>query len=126
MIYLEEVDIMNKDEYVTTAIYNGRMINIWLDYYGQTYFLEYLEDNELKEECVGPYITDCVNYIEWRFGEPEINCPIYHDVITSDIECCTNQNKSFCSKCRKSWNDIDYAALQKRQKELEEILKSKQ
>ena len=108
---------MKQDEYIKTVVYNGRMINIGLDDYGQTYFLEYVEDGELKEECVGPYVTDCEDYIEYRFGNPEINCHIYHDVITSATESCTKKTFAFCSMCRKSLNDVDYAAWQKRQEE---------
>ena len=108
---------MQQEEYIKTIIYNGRMINIGLSDAGQTYFLEYAEDGELKEECVGAYVTDYEDYIEYRFGDPEINCPIYNDVVTTDTECCTQQNRSLCFKCRKSWNDVDYAAWQKRQEE---------
>lgn len=108
---------MKQDEYIKTIIYNGHMINIGLDDYGQTYFIEYAEDGELKEECVGPYVTDYEDYIEWRFGNPEINCPIYYDVVTTDTESCTKLDQAFCDKCRKSWNDVDYAAWQKRNEE---------
>ena len=109
---------MKQEEYIKTIVYNDRMINLGLDDYGQTYFIEYAEDGKLQVECVGPYIADYEDYIEWRFGIPEINCPIYHEVVTTDTECCTKHDKAFClSKCRKSWNDVDYAAWQKRQEE---------
>ena len=108
---------MRQEEYIKTIVYNGQMINIGLDDYGQTYFLEYVEDGELKEECVGPYVTDYEDYIEYRFGNPEINCPIYPDVVTTDTECCTQINKSLCLKCRKRWSNSAYAAWQKRQEE---------
>jgi len=108
---------MRQEEYIKTIVYNNRMINVGLDDYGQTYVIEYLEDGNLKTECVGPYITDYEDYIEWRFGIPEINCSIYNDVTTSDTECCTKLDKSFCNECRKSWNDVDWAALQKRGEE---------
>jgi hypothetical protein len=113
---------MKQEEYIKTVVYNGRMINIGLDDYGQTYFLEYVEDGELKEECVGTYCSDYGDYIKWRFGEPEINCPIYNDVVTTDTECCPNQEMAFCDKCRKRWNDVDYAAWQKRNEEFEKWL----
>lgn len=113
---------MKQNEYIKTIIFNGRMINLGNDDNGQTYFIEYAEDGELKEECIGPYITDYEDYIEWRFGDPEINCPIYHDVVTSDTECCPHINKSLCLKCRKRWNDIDYAAWQKRQEEFKKYM----
>jgi hypothetical protein len=108
---------MKQDEYIKTIVYNSHMINIGLDDYGQTYFLEYVEDGELKEECVGAYVTDYENYIEWRFGEPEINCPIYRTVVTTDKERCAIPYRPFCLKCRKRWNDNDYAAWQKRNEE---------
>ena len=108
---------MKQEEYIKTIVYNDHMINIGLDDAGQTYFIEYLEDDQLKEECVGSYIADYEDYIEWRFGNPETNCPIYHEVITTDTESCTKLDKSLCLKCRKRWNDVDYAAWQKRQDE---------
>ena len=108
---------MKRDEYIKTIIYNGHMINVGLDDNGQTYFIEYVKDGELKEECVGAYIIGYEDYIEWRFGEPEINCPIYNNVTTTDTERCAIPYKPFCDKCRKRWNDVDYAALQKRNEE---------
>ena len=117
---------MKQEEYVKTIVYNGVRIDIGLSDAGQTYFIEYLEDDELKEECVGAYVTDYEYYIEWRFGIPEINCPIYNDVVTTDTECCTKHDKAFClSKCRKSWNNVDYAAWQKRQEEFAKWLEEK-
>lgn len=108
---------MKLEEYVKTITYNGIQISVGLDDYGQTYFIEYTEDGELQTECVGPYVADYEDYIEYRFGNPEINCPIYNDVTTTDTECCTRIDKAFCDKCRKSWNDVDYAAWQKRREE---------
>ena len=116
---------MKQDEYIKTIVYNGRMLNVGLSDAGQTYFIKYLEDGELKEECVGPYIADYEDYIEWRFGNPEINCPIYNDVTTTDTECCTKLDKSFCNECRKSWNDVDWAALQKRNEEFEKFMEER-
>lgn len=108
---------MKQDEYIKTIVYNERMINVGLSDAGQTYFIEYVEDGELKEECVGAYTSDYERYIEWRFGIPEINCPIYHDVVTSDTEFCENSTRGFCSECRKAYDDIAWAALQKHQEE---------
>lgn len=116
---------MKQEEYIKTIVYNGQMINLGQDDVGQTYFLEYVEDGELKEECVGAYVTDYQDYIEWRFGNPEINCPIYYDVVTTDTKCCTKLDQAFCDKCRKSWNDVDYAAWQKRQEEFRKWLEEK-
>ena len=59
---------MKREEYIKTVVFNNHMINIGLDDYGQTYFLEYVEDGELKEECVGSYIFNYEDYIKWRFS----------------------------------------------------------
>ena len=82
----------------------------------------YIEDGELKEESVGSYIADYEDYIEWRFGDPVINCPIYHKITTTDTECCETKAKSLCLECRKAYNDVDWAKLQKRRKAFEECL----
>ena len=113
---------MKQEEYIKTIVYNGQMINLGNDDAGQTYFIEYAENGELKEECVGPYVTDYKDYIEWRFGDPEINCPVYNDVVTTDTECCTYIDKSLCLKCRKRWSNTAYAAWQKRQEEFKKWL----
>ena len=113
---------MKQEEYVKTIIYNDKLIVLGLSDAGQTYFIEYVEDGNLKTECLGAYVFDYADYIEYRFGDPEINCPIYNDVVTTDTECCTKQTKSLCSKCRKSWNDVDYAAWQKRREEFAKIM----
>lgn len=113
---------MKQEEYIKTIVYNGHMINVGIDDYGQTYFIEYVEDGKLKEECIGAYVGDYEDYIEYKFGEPETDCPIYNDVITTDTMSCTEPWRGFCSKCRKSWNDVDYAAWQKRNEEFEKWL----
>lgn len=113
---------MKQEEYIKTIVYNGIQIDVGIDDYGQTYFIEYLEDGQLQTECVGPYITDYEDYIEWRFGRPEINCPIYHDVTTTTTECCPSVNKSLCFKCRKSYTDIAWAASRIRKAEFKKWL----
>lgn len=113
---------MKRDEYIKTIVFNGNMINLGLDDAGQTYFIEYAEDGELKEECVGSYVCDYEDYIEWRFGDPAINCPVYNEVTTSETECCTYHNKSMCLECRKFYNDVDWAELQERRESLRKYL----
>ena len=113
---------MKQEEYIKTIVYNGINIDVGLDDYGQSYFIEYTENGQLQTECVGTYVFDYEDYIEWRFGNPEINCSIYNDVVTTDTECCTQLDKAFCTKCLKSWNDVDYAAWQKRQEEFKKWL----
>ena len=116
---------MKQEEYIKTIVYNDRMINIGQDDAGQTYIIEYLEDGELKEECVGAYVLNYEDYIKYRFGNPEINCPIYNEVVTTDTESCEVLNQAFCLQCRKRWNDVDYAAWQKRQEEFAKWLEEK-
>lgn len=115
---------MKQEEYVKTIVYNDRMINVGHDDAGQTYFIEYLENGKLEEECVGSYITDYESYIEYRFGKPEINCPIYNDVVVTDTECCTNQTKAFCCKCIKHLSRVEYEAWQRRVEDLNKWIKS--
>ena len=116
---------MKQEEYIKTIIYNDRMINLGLDDYGQSYFIEYLEDGHLKTECVGSYIVDYEDYIEYRFGKPEINCPIYHSIVTSDTECCASPTRAFCTECRKAYRDGEWDALQKRREEFAKWLEEK-
>lgn len=108
---------MKQDEYIKTIVYNDRMINIGINDAGQTYFIEYVENGYIKEECVGAYVMDYEYYIEDRFGDPETNCQIYNDVVTTDTECCPHRDKAYCYRCRKYCNDVDYEAWQKRQEE---------
>ena len=87
---------MRKEEYVETIVYNGKMINVGIDDYGQTYFLEYVDETgALVENCVGAYVTDYSSYIEYMFGEPELNC----DIINSVKDKCKKADKMYCHKC---------------------------
>ena len=115
---------MTSDEFVKHIIYNNIEIDIGLDDAGQTYFIEYKDDNgNLHTECVGAYIQGYMDYIEYRFGKPEINCPIYHQIKTSETESCRTINKSFCTSCRKFFNDLAWEAKERRNREFEKWLK---
>lgn len=61
---------MKPEEYVTTIVYNGHMINVGNDDYGQQFFLEYVENGKLIEKGCGSYNTDYQKEIEYLFGEP--------------------------------------------------------
>lgn len=64
---------MKAEEYIKTVVFNNRMINIGLDDYGQSYFIEYLDDEgNLKEESCYGYCSYEI-YLEDRFGGCE-NC----------------------------------------------------
>ena len=87
---------MKKEEYIETIVFNGHIINIGIDDYGQTYFLEYVDNNgKLVEDCVGPYESDYMSYIEHIFGVPALNCDIINNV---DNEC-ERVDKMYCHKC---------------------------
>lgn len=50
---------MKREEYVTTIVVYGKMVNVGMDDYGQQYFIEYLDDNgELVEVGCGAYNHD--------------------------------------------------------------------
>lgn len=60
---------MDTTEYVKTIVYNGRMINIGLDDYGQQYFLEYAgDDGQLEYYGCGSYDYDYQRHLEALFG----------------------------------------------------------
>ena len=114
---------MKNDEFIKTIKYNGLDINLGLDDAGQTYFIEYEQNGELHTECVGSYIAEYMDYIEYRFGKPELNCDIYETVETTDTQCCPAPNKAFCTNCRKFFNDKDWKDLQERRIKFAEWLK---
>ena len=50
---------MKREEYVTTIVVYGKMVNVGMDDYGQQYFLEFLnDDGELIEFGCGSYNHD--------------------------------------------------------------------
>lgn len=60
---------MKSEEYVTTVVFNGKMINIGLDDFGQCYFIEFLDDNgQLVQEACYNFCSSYLDYIEDRFG----------------------------------------------------------
>ena len=87
---------MRREEYIETIVYNGQMINIGLNDYGQEYFIEYVnEDEQLVEEGCGSYNTDYMPVIEQRFGNPTM-CEKYLTQKTcSDIFA-----HGYCSRCQ--------------------------
>lgn len=115
---------MKKEEFVKHITYNNIEIDVGLDDYGQSYFIEYKDETgKIVTECIGSYISEYEDYIQYRFGKPELNCPIYNKIQTSDTECCRTTNQAFCTKCRKFYNDIEYEEIRKRQQETERWLK---
>lgn len=58
-------------EYFTfegSIIYKGRLINLFLDDYGQCWHIQYEKDGELIDENCGTY-CEWREYVEWRFKD---------------------------------------------------------
>ena len=59
---------MRKEDYLETIVYNGKMINLGDDDYGQQYYIEFVDDNgELQEIGCGAYNFDYMRVIEYLF-----------------------------------------------------------
>lgn len=99
---------MLKNEYVATCVLGNKLINVGLDDAGQCYFLEYIEDGQLKEESCGSYNTNYERYIEERFGEPVEHCQYYPDkelLKYVELKDCEHRNTyGYCYKCK--YNDV--------------------
>ena len=95
---------MKKEEYVETIVINGHMINIGIDDYGQTYFLEYLDElGNLVEDCVGAYEFDYKSYAESIFETPE-HCEHFGACHNGE---CQHEDKVYCYRCQYSPMVID-------------------
>lgn len=93
---------MLRDEYVNSIVIGDKLINVGLDDYGQCYFIEWAEDNELKQESCGSYNLNYREYIEYKFGEPEKDCPYYNSIelITNENKNCSNNHTyGYCNRC---------------------------
>lgn len=108
---------MKDEEFVTCVVFNNKHINVGLDDAGQTYFIQYTDDNgEDIEECVGSYEVDYMRYIEWRFGSPDM-CSMYKDIeydqkLSYDNipnECKNKSKYGFCDRC--PYQDYDWYVL---------------
>jgi hypothetical protein len=100
---------MRKDEYIETLIIGDVMVNVGIDDYGQCYFIEYVEDGELKEESCGTYNFDYKEYAEYVLGDPERDCK-YYDSCTNTRDCKYKYEFGYCSKCK--YRDIRETAFQ--------------
>lgn len=99
---------MKKEEYVTTVVYNGHLINVGIDDYGQQYFLEYLKDGKLEEVGCGAYNSEYMQEIEYLFGEPK-QCVSYGR--NPEDTCEFWGAHGYCAKC-------PYAVTPERRKKL--------
>ena len=104
---------MNKNEYVESIVINNMLVNVGQNDAGQCYFIEWVEHNELFEECCGVYNTDYQGYIEYKFGNPEKDCPYYDgvDLIVNETKNCDNRFKfGYCDKCK--YQNREYSNFQ--------------
>lgn len=100
---------MKQEEYVKTVVFRDRCIPVGLDDSGQTYFIEYVNEQGIfVEECCGPYNTDYQGYIEYKFGDPERDCSHYK---TLDNKTCEFRTQyGYCDKCK--FQDIEWSTWQ--------------
>ena len=105
------------NEFIKHITYNGIEIDLYIDDYGQSYFIEYVhpETGEVVYEHIGGYVTDYMGYIEYRFGEPEINCEHYNTIKPTFTKGCQYCDKMYCTKCCKRLSKKAQKAWLKRQ-----------
>lgn len=108
--------IENKDiyEYVETLLFGDRVVNVFLDDYGQCYCLQYYEkeSGEMVTTSCGSYETDYIGYAEMLFEDPK-NCEHYkeyehnssishtdHTENGEDLVRCEIDDKTYCTNCK--------------------------
>lgn len=78
---------MKKEEFIESIFFNGKLVNVGLDDAGQSYFIEYVDDQgNLNEESAGSYNTNYKGYIEYTLGTPDL-CEKHQEI-------CWGQNLS--------------------------------
>lgn len=90
-------------QFVESIVYNDKLINVYIDDAGQTYLLEYVDDQgNLKEIGCGSYNTDYKWCIDELFGNPELNCPIYKlkEGEVKNQECLQKFKYGYCDGCK--------------------------
>ena len=105
---------MLRNEYVETLILDKKMINVGIDDSGQCYFVEWVDDTgELRQEGCGTYNFNYKEYAEYKFGNPEIDCPYYNEMNnSSNPENCKNgKDFGYCNKC--VYQDIQWSRFLK-------------
>ena len=89
---------MKPEEYVKTIAYNGHMVNIGNDDYGQQYFIEYVDDDgNLCEVGCGAYNFEYMEVVEHLLGKPEL-CDKYNKH-NFECPCETTLDHGYCYKC---------------------------
>ena len=98
----------SKDELLEVIVYNGHLICIGFDEPGQSYFVVYEDKDCIQTESLTAYQTDICDYIEWKFGNPELCKHYYND----EIEQCEYKDKGYCGMCKKyDYREYQYQKL---------------
>jgi len=85
---------MQQDEYVTSINYNGALVNIGMDDYGQSYFIEYADGESVVTVGCGTYNTDYMSTVEYCLGDPK-KCELFEQ----NASCEEWDRHGFCCKC---------------------------
>lgn len=113
---------MKQKDYVKTIVYNDVEIKLGFDDYGETYYIEYEEDGKIIQDCVGPFESDYMGYIRYKFNEPEKHCEYFEVVIPTETTCCPHRNKSMCLKCDKAWTTKEIDKINESRNKLAKLL----
>jgi len=116
---------MKKEEFVTSLVYNGQLVNVGIDDAGQTYFIEYVDSKgNLVEDCVGSYTTNYMDYIEHQLTPVIIPTGLceYKDNPTIEWECPHAYSRGFCNRCPKCYTKERWYSILERQRKTAELL----
>jgi hypothetical protein len=116
---------MKKEEFITSLVYNGQLVNVGIDDYGQTYFIEYVDGNgALVEDCVGAYTSNYMDYIEHQLTPYIIPTGLcqYKDDPTMEWECDHAFTRGFCNRCPKAYSKDRWFEILERQRKTSELL----
>lgn len=90
---------MLRNEYIDSFAFGDTLVNIGMDDNGQSYFLEWACNGELKQLSCGGYYTNYKEVAEYEFGDPERDCPYYKDRNMGMGDCPYNKNYGYCANC---------------------------
>lgn len=92
---------MKREEFIENIALGNQLISVGLDDHGQSYFFEYVKDNQILSSSCGSYNTDYKREIEYLFGVPETDCEHYYKQSTLETteNCKHRMVYGFCDKC---------------------------
>ena len=99
---------MHANEYVGSLVINDKLVNIGMDDAGQSYFIEFIENHQLKQESCGSYNSNYKDYAEYRLGDPD-KC-VYQAINNpSTLENCPQRGTyGWCDHCK--FNNVKWYA----------------